>query len=446
MRAVLPCSVLLLAMTAAQAQRPVPDPAASQRRAGSQDAFPLRAIEIRGLQNFPPEQVQALTGLKIGQSVRQADFQDALQRLTASGVFESVEFRYGPLEGGYRATFTVHEVAELYPVRLKGFGIPEEQLRAQLAEQIPLFGEKVPPTGPMISRIGDALQKIWHEQGKDSKVLGRLSPTGEDQFEMLFQPETSIQTIAFVRFENSGVLSKLDLQRSFNQIAMGVPYSEVRLQELLHYNVRPLYEEKGRMDVQFCPCRAEPDPQSQGLLVDVQVEQGEEYTFGKLELPKNLPLEASEISRRLKITAGETANMTQVRTGLRAVEESLKREGFMKASGSFEKHLNAESKTVDLTIQFDLGDRYSFDQLKITGLDVITEPTVRKRWGLKVGDPFDAGYPPFFLDRVRGMLDNLAKTDWRMAIDEQRKTVDVELIFEGPQQEKAGRLGVKPPG
>ena len=116
------------------------------------------------------------------------------------------------------------------------------------------MGKMVPAAGPMIDRIGAVLQHFWRKAGNRSKVIGGLAPLGEDGFAMLFRPRAAIKTIAFATFENAGELSPLDLQRVFNQIAMGVPYSESRLKELLHYNIRPLYEEKGRLEVTFCPC------------------------------------------------------------------------------------------------------------------------------------------------------------------------------------------------
>ena len=75
---------------------------------------------------------------------------------------------------------------------------------------------------------------------------------------MLFGPRRETSRIAFVRFSNTGSLSALELQRKFNQAAMGEAYGEARLRELLHHNVRPLYAEAGYMNVKFCPCETRP--------------------------------------------------------------------------------------------------------------------------------------------------------------------------------------------
>ncbi|MEX2301669.1 MAG: POTRA domain-containing protein [Bryobacterales bacterium] len=425
------------------AQNPVGDPGAN-RAAGSDDSamrFPLRAIEITGNQQFADEDIIRLSGLKVGDTVSQADFHQGLQRLDSAGVFESIEFRFVPFEGGYKLTYTVQEVDDLYPFRVDGFDVPAEEVFQLLKEKVPLFGEMVPPTGRMVDRIGDTLQEFWKSRGNDSEVIGRLAPTTDDQFEMLFQPETAINAIAFVKFDNSGVLSPLDLQRSFNQVAMGVPYSETRLKELLHYNVRPLYEEKGRMEVEFCPCPTEPDPETKGVLVTVHVEQGEEYSFGSFQFPQLMPMTPEQMASILKVKEGEPADMGKVRAGMSAMEDTLKRNGYMKALARYTQSLNRGEKTVDVDVMIDPGAQYTMGKLKVTGLDVLTEPTVRKRWGIKPGEPYDGGYPAFFLERIHESFDNLSKTDSKATIDEANKTVDVELIFLGlSEEQKAGEI------
>jgi outer membrane protein insertion porin family len=436
--------LMVTALSPLAAQDPVTDPGANRAPSVDESAtrFPLRGIEIAGNQHFATEEIIRLSGLKIGDMVNQADFHRGLQRLNSAGVFEAIEFRYAPFEGGYKLTYTVQEFGELYPFRADGFDVPPEQIFQMLKEKVPLFGEMVPPTGAMVERIGDTLQEYWKSQGNDSEILGRLAPAGaEDEFEMLFQPEAAIETISFVKFENTGVLSPLELQRSFNQVAMGVPYSEARLKELLHYNVRPLYEEKARMEVEFCPCTAEPDEETKGTLVTVHVEQGEEYTFGTFTFPQRMPMTPEQMASVLKVKEGEPADMGKVRAGMSALEDTMKRNGYMKALARYEPQLNSGEKTVDVEVMLDPGAQYTMGRLTVTGLDVLTEPAIRKRWGLKPGEPFDGGYPTYYLERIRETLDNLSKTDSKATVNETNKTVDVELIFVGlSEQTKPGEI------
>jgi outer membrane translocation and assembly module TamA len=99
---------------------------------------------------------------------------------------------------------------------------------------------------------------------------------------------------------------------------------------------------------------------------------------------------------------------------------------------------------VNLTINVERGPQFTLGKLTIEGLDVISEPAIRKMWKIESGQPFQDGYPEAFLNRVRdeGVFDNLGKTRAETNIDEATHTVDVTLFFSGartPAQGKDGR-------
>ncbi len=95
--------------------------------------------------------------------------------------------------------------------------------------------------------------------------------------------------------------------------------------------------------------------------------------------------------------------------------------------------MDDKAKKVNVVVQVDRGPRYTFSKLDIQGLDILSEPEIRKMWGLKTGEPFDAEYPDRFLQRVReeGIFDNLGDTKSLIQKDDQARTVAVTLIFKG---------------
>lgn len=399
--------------------------------AAENDKFPLREILIDGNENFATEDIIEVLGLDIGQMVNRADFESAVGKLDKTGVFEGYAFRFGPKDDGYTVTFTVQEAPELYAVRFEGFDISEEEIRARLREKIPLFGPKVPPTGIMARRIGDLLQELWIEQGNQTKIIGDINLLSDEEFEILYRPEGTIQNIAFTRFENARVVPALTLQQKFNSVAMGVTYSERRLLELLKYNIKPLYEQVGRLEVKFCPCSVEPDTASKGLIVTIQVEEGPEYKFGEVVPPQTSFIKPEDMAKLIKFQPGDTANLMLVSEALQRYEEQFKGNGFINIRSQYDSITNPEKKTVDIVMRLDPGYRYVFRKLEIEGLDLVAEAAVRKRWALNAGDHFNQHYPAIFLNRVRAeqMFDNLQTTDWQMKADEVEKAVDVQLIF-----------------
>jgi outer membrane protein insertion porin family len=86
---------------------------------------------------------------------------------------------------------------------------------------------------------------------------------------------------------------------------------------------------------------------------------------------------------------------------------------------------------VVVNLAIERGDQYTFGKLTIVGLDLNSEPAVRKLWSVAPGKPFNATYPQFFLDRIKedGYFDNLGATKPTIQIDEKTRVVDVTLTF-----------------
>ena len=74
--------------------------AAAAAAQSSDQAYPLRDVRIVGNEILPTEKVVAATGLEIGAAVTESDFQDGLQKLNNSGLFELIEYSFGPIRIG----------------------------------------------------------------------------------------------------------------------------------------------------------------------------------------------------------------------------------------------------------------------------------------------------------------------------------------------------------
>ncbi len=402
----------------------------------AEDTFPLRAIQFEGNQHFATEGLLEASGLQLGEQVRKRDFDLALRKLNATGVFEQLRYRFGPFSDGYSLTFSVAETVELYPVRFEGFGTEDAVLNAMLQDVVPLYTDHAPLGGQMTATLVNALQGWWLSQGHEEEIEHKLVPVSEGQFEMLINPWKATNNISFVKFSNTGQVEMTELQRTFNQAARGEAYSEARFKELLHYNARPLYTEYGYMNVIFCPCETSKDPDSEGLLVDVHVEQGEVYLFGEVSWPQPMPVDPDSLAKVNRIVPGEVANMKAAYDTMAAVSEGMKQHGYMKAQATFEERVDHDARQVNLDIQIAPGTLYVFSRLIIEGLDILSEPAIRKRWGMQSGDPFDIRYPAYFLNRVKSeaMLENLMRTDWRFNANESSGRVDVTLVFYGKSE------------
>src|SRR5689334_16339131 len=132
---------------------------------GSQK-WPIENLTVEGNQNYSASQILAVTGLKIGELAGKDEFEAAQKRLEATGVFETVGYKFGPSanSNGYAATFEVLEVEPVYPVRFADLGIPDAEVKKYLKAANPLFGEKLPATKVILDRFAKSIQELRAKQ------------------------------------------------------------------------------------------------------------------------------------------------------------------------------------------------------------------------------------------------------------------------------------------
>ncbi|MGE5568327.1 MAG: POTRA domain-containing protein [Rhodospirillales bacterium] len=417
----------LLLAPPAQAQKP----AARAPKPAVQTAWPVESITIAGNREYSREQILAAAGIREGQMVRPPDIQAAQKRLLDTGVFEEVAVRFGPAAGGkgYAVSFELSEAGPFFPVRFEDLPASAEELMKVLRQSDPFFGPRIPATEATINRYARVIED--HLAGKD-KVVGKLAPDDAGQLAVVFRSARPLPAISRVRFTGNEVLPSSALENAINAVAIGVPYSEKQFQKLLDANVRPLYEARGRVRVSFPEIQQENDPAVKGVALTVKVVEGPSYSLGEFTVD-GTRISREEVLKAANLKKGDVFNIKQLQAAVEQIEKRVRREGFMGVKSTQERRIDDEAKTVDLAVHVTEGPRYVFGRLEIQGLDVITEPAIRKMWGIKPGDPFNADYPDYFLSRVKedGVLDNLGETKAVVKVDEAARIVDVTLIFRG---------------
>jgi outer membrane protein insertion porin family len=411
--------------------------------------YPLTNLTVRGNKRFTPPEIAEAAGLKIGQTVNKDIFDAARARLLASGAFESVGYEFKPdaAKTGYDATFDVAEVALLYPYRFEDLPAPDATLRAALSQQSPLLHDLIPATREVLDRYQYVLSKVL-----DGRVTveGKLSYDLPGAPTILFRPAGDRPHISEVHFTGNESVPATQLLNTFADVAVGTEFTEPAVRRLLDASIRPLYEARGKVRVAFPRIVTEPSKQPEvvGVSLTVTVEEGPLYKLGGVRFTGAAARQAKELEDLVKWRKDETINFDEIKTGLNRIVKRYKTTGYLHAAARADRTVDDKEHTVDLAVNVDAGPEYKYGTLEIRGLDVISEPAIRKMWGVREGKPFDAEYPDAFLKDVRdqGLFDNLGDTSAQTKVNEDRKTVDVTLIFLGSKPAAPGRkrLGAQP--
>jgi len=413
-------------------------------------ARPLESLRIVGNRAIPAEKILAVCGLKTGQMVTRADFDAARQRLDATGAFVTVGYEYKPSTSGtgtgagsgYDAVIEVHEIDNIYPYRFEDLPKPDNVLREALRAQEPLWGDLIPVEA--IERYVDAIAQLGvgiAVTAKMEAVTAKTEATPTEGLAIVFRPSATLPNIAEVRFQGNDALPAATLLRAINEAAIGIPYTEKTLREQLDAAIRPLYDARGRIRVAFPKLAVERAEKLDGVAVTVTVEEGPVYTLGEVNFTGVASSEVADLLRSADLKKRDTANFDDVRAAVERIEKKYRDNGYLHVSSRVDRDVHDAEHTVNVTVALDLGAQYRFGKLEIKGLDLLTEPEIRKAFGQMEGRPYQPGYADAFLDRLRAekVFDNLGKTLAEPHIDESSKTVDITLTFSG-----AGKADAEP--
>jgi len=427
---------LLLLLTPAQQFAQTHAPKTARKAAVKKAApaeWPIASLSVEGNQNYSKEQILGVSGLKVGQMAGKSQFDAARDRLVATGLFDTVSYRFAPAKDSdaYAATFQVVETGPLYPVQFAGLPAKPAEIEAWLKSKNPTYTPKIPATTEVVTRYTTLIEQFLVSRNQQQKVVGKLTPTATNEFAIVFRSTAPLATVAEVKFTGNSLFQATFLQNKISEVVIGAPYTESGFRALLDTAIRPRYDARGHVQVSFPKITAEPARDVSGVVVTVAVEEGSEYKLGDVKIGGHYAAKSAELLKVAKFKPGEVANFDEIAQGLDRIKRSLRRAGYLHAEAQIDRTVREKAKTVDLTIRIDEGPQFTFGKLIVQGLDLTGEAEVKKLWGLQEGKPFDGDYPDYFLNRVRsdGIFDNLHKTKAQVNVDDEHHTVDVTLQF-----------------
>ena len=440
-------AILMLASAmwgqAPPARRPPPAKPAAGAPAAGVEHWPIKAFQVEGNSFYTPRQVVDASGLHMGDLATKENFERARDRILATGSFESFGWRYEARPDiGMVAVLQVTEAAQFHPWALDRLPFTREEVTLRVKQSLPLFAEKIPPSDLFMDRVCAVLAEMLKEKGAAEPVQARVMLIGTDQIAVVFGPKTPPPNVTEVKFTGARILDARYLTKALAAVAVGTPYIESNFRLFLENQIKPMYETVGRLRVSFPKLTVEPSKTAKGVVVTVQVDEGVPYKLEKIEVT-GAPMSAEEIQELGQFKTDEPVNFSDIGKGLEKVMRTLKVQGYMKATYKARQELNDSAHTVKVFVDMDPGAQYMFGKLELKGLDLETEPVVRKLWALKPGEVYRQGYEEMFLNQVRerGIFDNLGQTKADVKVDEKRQVVDVVLTFRG----EAAPARPKPP-
>jgi outer membrane protein assembly factor BamA len=270
------------------------------------------------------------------------------------------------------------------------------------------------------------------------RVKAQVMPATASELTVLFRPDEPLPTISRVIVEGNSGIDTGTLLRAVNDVAVGVPMTQVRVDQILEGTVKRVYATKGYMAVTFPKISTEKSKVDFGEILTIQIKEGPVFQVGAIHFRGSV-LDQDEIRSSLPIKPGATFNQDLVDGYRRDLAHRIQRRGYLDVKVEPESQVDESKRMVNITYNVAPGPLYSFGTLDIRGLDLISAPQIEKLWGEKPGKPFNPDYPEFFVKRIKDqqLFDNLNDITSDYAADQASHLVTVHIYFKGGKPKDA---------
>lgn len=401
----------------------------------------LQSISVKGNHLYATPAIVKTSGLTVGQPVTAAIFEEARNRLLKTELFNNVTdaFSYKGSPPAYDLTIEVTENEQVYPVHFERLGVPADALLQYLREHVVLYSDRIPGTEGVLKRYTAAIQEFVQTTHPELRVRAQVMPATAEDLTVLFIPDEPLPTISRVIVEGNSGVDTGTLLRAINDVAVGVPMTQVRVDQILEGTVKRIYANKGYMAVTFPKVTTEKSKAVLGEVLTIQIKEGPVFQVGAIRFHGS-GLDQDEIRSTIPFKPGAVYNQNLVDGYRNDLIHRMKHRGYLDVKIDPESQVDDSKRQVNVTYNVSSGAVYSFGKLDIRGLDLISEPQIAKLWGEKPGKPFDPDYPDYFVQRIKEqqLFDNLSDITSDYAADPTSHLVTVHINFKGgkPQDTK----------
>ncbi|MBL4906086.1 MAG: outer membrane protein assembly factor BamA [Sneathiella sp.] len=301
------------------------------------------------------------------------------------------------------------------------------------------------------ARVQNDVQRIitvYRRNGRFAAVVEpKVIQLPENRVDLVFEinegEETGIKKIRFVgnkKFSDKRLLRQIstDETRWYNFLSDSDTYDPDRLtfdRELL----RKYYLSKGYADFRVVSAIAELTPDRDGFFITFAVDEGRQYTFGKIDIASEIKdLQPEAIRALLTTFEGEIYNADKIEESIQAITFELGKLGYAFVNVRPRVDRDKESLKIGISYHINKGPRVYVERINITGNVRTLDHVIRREFRLAEGDAFNTALLRRSRSRIRG-LNFFEKVD---VTQEEGSSPDKTIVNVDVQEKSTGELSV----
>ena len=419
------CSLAAILLLAAGANAQEPPPNAKWR---------LTTIVFEGLKSQPPEKIIAASGLQVGQTIDFEMVKAAAQRLSQTGLFGKVAYRYRYSSTQIDLTFELEEkTTGKKRCHFDNFvWFSDKEIADAIKRDMPDFDGSV----VVSDFVGEEIKKSLTRLLAEKKIAGEVVYELDQNLSYFFKVKGANLPICEFQFAGAQDELKKPLIEALKPL-FKTEYSKSDARLFVNSALVPIYTQRGYLKVAFQA--AQPNLSASGacanaVVVTLPVAEGLQYRWNDPVWSSNQAYSAQELNAALKLKQGDVADSMKIEQSWFEVRGVYGKKGYLGVRLKPEPVFDDSRRLVTYQVALTEGPQYRMGQVTIAGLPEDEAGRVKDAWGLKSGEVFSASYFGAFLEKVtRGGLIKQpqgVRVGQELKRDDQRLTVDVVVKFE----------------
>jgi outer membrane protein insertion porin family len=421
----------IIGVAAALSAVSVVEPVAYSARPAEAQSGVIREIRVEGNRRVEPETVRTYLRFNAGDAYDPAKVDQSIKALFATGLFSDVRI-------DRTATGVLVTVVENPVVNQVAFEGNREVDKATLTAEVQLKPRSVFTRAKAQADVQRILD-IYRRQGRyaasvEPKIIELENNRVNVVFEINEGGATKVQAINFIgnkAFSDSQLRDIISTSQSgwFDFIKGTNIYDPDRLaldRELL----RQYYLKNGYADARVLSAGAELSRDGSGFNITFVVDEGEVFTFGKVEIESALPgVNAQALRAELLTSAGSTYDQSAMDRTVERLTLAVSEQGFAFARVRPRAQREPGTRIISVTYVIDQGPRIYIERININGNLRTHDHVIRREFRLAEGD----AYNPLMVDKAKRRLQVLG---FFKAVDIKRRQgsaadrviLDVDLV------------------
>jgi outer membrane protein insertion porin family len=363
------------------------------------------AIAVEGNRRVEADTIRSYFRLSPGERLDAAKIDAGLKALYATGLFQDVRIS----QPGGRLVVTVVENPVLNRVAFEGNKkLKDEQLSTEVQSK---------PRGtfsrPMIQADTQRIVEVYRRAGRyDVRVVPKIIELPNNRVDLVYEvtegQKTGVKRIDFAgnRAYSSYRLKDVIKTSQSNWLSFlqsADVYDPDRL-EADRDLLRRFYLNHGYADVRIVSAMSEYDPALQGFVVTFNIEEGQQYRIGAVDVQSNVSaIDAGSLNSVLRSRPGDVYSAEAVEKTVEAMTVEVSKRGYAFAAVRPRGDRDYNNLTVNLVFMVEEGPRAYIERINIRGNTRTRDFVIRREFDVSEGDAYNRA----LIDRAERRLKNL---------------------------------------